>query len=34
MTPERRRETIKWCDEGDEIRAEITRRYNVHPLTT
>jgi IS30 family transposase len=31
--PEQRREAIKWHDEGEETRAEIARRYNVHPST-
>src|SRR5216683_6732410 len=33
LTPERRREAIKRRDEGEETRAEIARRYNVHPST-
>src|SRR5205807_2460244 len=31
--PEQRREAIKRRDEGEETRAEIARRYNVHPST-
>jgi transposase-like protein len=33
LTPEQRREAIKRREEGEETRAEITRRYNVHPST-
>src|SRR5713101_4558242 len=33
LTPEQRREAIKRRDEGEETRAEIARRYNVHPST-
>src|SRR5713101_2048099 len=33
LIPEQRREAIKRRDEGEETRAEIARRYNVHPST-
>jgi DNA invertase Pin-like site-specific DNA recombinase len=33
LTPEQRREAIKRRDEGEKTRAEIARRYNVHPST-
>jgi DNA invertase Pin-like site-specific DNA recombinase len=33
LTPEQRRDAIKRREEGDETRAEIARRYNVHPST-
>src|SRR5271167_4623403 len=33
LTPEQRREAIKRREEGEETRAEIARRYNVHPST-
>jgi DNA invertase Pin-like site-specific DNA recombinase len=33
LSPEQRREAIKRREEGEETRAEIARRYNVHPST-
>jgi DNA invertase Pin-like site-specific DNA recombinase len=33
LTPEQRREATKRRDEGKETRAEIARRYIVHPST-
>jgi DNA invertase Pin-like site-specific DNA recombinase len=33
LTPEQRREAVKRREEGEETRAEIARRYNVHPST-
>jgi DNA invertase Pin-like site-specific DNA recombinase len=31
--PKQRREAVKRCEEDEETRAEIARRYNVHQST-